>query len=91
MLVKSVILSGNFIQSPKAEMFRKSIRNGASAENVLTKRLSESSVFYVVRSSKTSLLSGVFLASYLCLLNLSLSSYQVLPILISPCFLNLAA
>ena len=45
---------GNFIQSSKAEMFRKRTGNGVSTENVLTGRLSENSVIYAVRSEKTS-------------------------------------
>ena len=42
----------DFFQSPKAEMFRKRTGNGVSAENVLTRRLSKSSLFYAVRSVK---------------------------------------
>ena len=45
---------GNFIQSPKAEMFRKFTGNGVSTEYVLTWRLSKNSVFYAVRSAKVS-------------------------------------
>ena len=45
---------GDFIQSPKTEMFRKRNRNDVSTEIVLIGRLSKSSVFYAVMSAKAS-------------------------------------
>ena len=51
---KHCVKYGNFVQSPKAEMFRKHTGNGVSTKNVLTERLSKSSVFYGVRSVRAS-------------------------------------
>ena len=42
------------MQSHLAEMFRERTENGVSTENVLTERLSKSSVIYAVRSAKGS-------------------------------------
>ena len=49
---KHCVKYGNFIQSSKAETFRKRTENVESTENVLTGRLSKNSVFYAVRSAK---------------------------------------